>query len=83
MRKPMMWISTRPDTNQAVQPQKMARGCKFLIWKAEEFYCTVPAAKTKGADQLCSYCSYADCWLSGVTAHISSLCFCKTLVSVI
>ena len=29
MRKPTMWILTRSDTNQAVQPLEMARGLKF------------------------------------------------------
>ena len=31
VRKPTMWILTRSDTNQAVQPLKMARGLKFWI----------------------------------------------------
>ena len=31
MRKPTMWILTRSDTNQAVQPLEMARGLKFCI----------------------------------------------------
>ena len=31
MRKPTMWILTRSDTNQAVQPLEMARGLKFWI----------------------------------------------------
>ena len=31
MRKPTMCILTRYDTNQAVQPLKMARGLKFRI----------------------------------------------------
>ena len=30
-RKPTMWILTRSDTNQAVQPLEMARGLKFCI----------------------------------------------------
>ena len=29
VRKPTIWILTRSDTNQAVQPLKMARGWKF------------------------------------------------------
>ena len=31
MRKPMFWVLTRSDTNQAMQSQKMARGLKFRI----------------------------------------------------
>ena len=31
VRKPTIWILTRSDTNQAVQPLKMARGWKFWI----------------------------------------------------
>ena len=31
MRKPTFWFPTWSDTNQAVQPQKMARGLKFWI----------------------------------------------------
>ena len=31
MRKPTMWFLTRSDTNQAVQPMKIARGLKFRI----------------------------------------------------
>ena len=30
-RKPTFWFPTWPDTNQAVQLQKMARGLKFQI----------------------------------------------------
>ena len=33
---PGFW--TRSDTNQAVQPQKMARGLKFWIEKVEGLY---------------------------------------------
>ena len=32
------WVPMRSDTNRAVQPQKMARGLKFLIWEVEGFY---------------------------------------------
>ena len=31
MRKPTFWFLTMSDTNQAVQPQKIARGLKFRI----------------------------------------------------
>ena len=30
IRKPTMWFPTRFDTNQAVQTQKMVKGCKIL-----------------------------------------------------
>ena len=35
MRKPTMWILTRSDTNQAVQPLDMARGLKCCIQEVE------------------------------------------------
>ena len=35
MRKPTMWILTRSDTNQAVQPLEVARGLKFCIQEVE------------------------------------------------
>ena len=53
MRKPMFWFPTWPDTNQAVQLQKMARGLKFSIEKVEGLYYL--CSKNKGADQLCGY----------------------------
>ena len=31
VRKPVFGVSTRSDTNQAVQPHKMARGLKFVF----------------------------------------------------
>ena len=34
MRKPTFWFPTWSDTNQTVQPQKMARGLKFQIYKS-------------------------------------------------
>ena len=43
--------STRLDTNQAVQPQKMAGGLKFCIYKVEGLYYLY--SENKGADQLC------------------------------
>ena len=54
-RKPVFGVSTRSDTNQAVQSQKMDRGLKFLIQKVEGFYYL--CSENKGADQLCSYCA--------------------------
>ena len=53
MRKPTFWFSTRSDTNQAVQSQKMARGLKFRIWKEEGLYYL--CSENKGADQLRGY----------------------------
>ena len=46
-------ISTRSDTNQAIQPKKLARGLKFWIllkWRD----CTIYVVK-KNADQLRGY----------------------------
>ena len=53
MRKPTFWFPTWADTNQAVQPQKMARGLKFRIKKVEKLYYL--CSENKGADQLCGY----------------------------
>ena len=47
---------TRSDINRAVQPQKMARGMKFQIWKVEGIVLFV-LCENKGADQLCGYCT--------------------------
>ena len=41
------------DTNQAVQPQKMARGLKFRILKVEGLYYL--CSENKDADQLRGY----------------------------
>ena len=38
MGKPTLWILTRSDTNQAVQPLEMARRLKFCIKEVEVFY---------------------------------------------
>ena len=51
MRKPTIWILTRSDTNQAVQPLEMARGLKFCIKEEDELY--YPSGENKDADQLC------------------------------
>ena len=53
MRKPTIWILTRSDVNQAVQPLKMARGWKFWIEEVEGLY--YPSSENKGADQLRGY----------------------------
>ena len=60
---------TRSDTNQAVQPQKMARGLKFRIKVGEGLY--YPFSKNKDADQL-----------RGNREAVLHLCFriCKILV---
>ena len=44
---------TRSHTNQAVQPQKIARGLKFITWEVEGLY--RPCSENKGADQLRGY----------------------------
>ena len=48
MRKPVLRVSDKSDTNQAVQPQKMARGLKFRIYEVERLY--YPCSDTNGAD---------------------------------
>ena len=53
MRKPTMWFLTRSDTNQAVQPMKMARGLKFSIKEVQVLY--YPSRENKDADQLRGY----------------------------
>ena len=53
MRKPTIWILTRSDTNQAIQPLEMARGWKFCIWEEEVLY--YPSSENKDADQLRGY----------------------------
>ena len=53
MRKPTIWFLTRSDTNQAVQPMKMARGLKFQICKIEGLHYL--CSENKGADQLRGY----------------------------
>ena len=53
MRKPTFWFPTRSYTNQAVQPNKMARGLKFRIYEVEGLH--YPCSENKGADQLRGY----------------------------
>ena len=64
-----MWILTRSDTKQAVQPLEKARGAKFCIQEVEVLYYL--SRENKGADKLRGY-READL----------RLCFriCKTLV---
>ena len=54
VRKKSSGFQIRSDTNRAVQPQKMARGLKFWIYKEEGLY-NLCSEKNKGADQLRSY----------------------------
>ena len=69
VRKPVFGFPTRSDTNQAVDPQKIARGLKFRIYIEEGLY--YPCSENKGADQLRGYCE-ADLRLC--------FCICKKLV---
>ena len=53
MKKPTFWFPTWSDTNQAVQLQKIDRGLKFRVLKAEGLYFL--CSENKGADQLRGY----------------------------
>ena len=53
VRKPVFRVSTRSDTNRAVQSLKRARGLKFPIQKVEGLYYL--CSENKGADQLRGY----------------------------
>ena len=53
MRKPVFGVSTRSDTNRAVQSHKMATGLKFRIKELEGLYYL--CSESKGADQLRGY----------------------------
>ena len=55
MRKPVVGLSTRSDTNQAVQPQKMARDLEFQTKENEGLHYL--CRENKGADQLRCYCA--------------------------
>ena len=76
MRKPIIWVPTKSDTNRAVQSQKMIRRLKCRIKEEEEEGLYYPCRENKVADQLCSYCTavcvfvfaYANCWFSDSTA---------------
>ena len=48
-------FSTWSDTNQAVQPHKMARGLKLWILEVKGWHYL--CSENKGADQLRSYCA--------------------------
>ena len=45
MREPVSGFPTRSDTNQAVQPHKMAKGLEFRTYKVEGLY--YPSSETK------------------------------------
>ena len=76
MRKPTFLFKTWSDTNQAVQPMKMARGWKFNIEEVEVLY--YPSSENKDADQLRGYreadlrlgFAYAERLFSHDAAHI-------------
>ena len=63
---------TRSDTNHVVQPQEMARGLKFRIYKVERLHYL--CSKNKSADQLhCNHAfvfAYAKSRFSHDAAHI-------------
>ena len=73
VRKPL-GFPTRSDTNQALGPQRMARGLKFWIYVVEGLYTL--CSKSKGADQLvaqliCSIAfAYAKIRFSHDVAHV-------------
>ena len=77
MRKPTFWFPTWSDTNLAVQPQKMARGLTFRIWKIEGLYYL--CSENKAADQLRGYheadlcLSFRICKMLHDAAHIQNL----------
>ena len=87
MKKPIMWILTRSDKNQALQPLEMARGLKFCTKEVEILY--YPVAKTKAlisfavtAKLICVFVlAYAKRWFSHDVAHINVLGFVCNHVS--
>ena len=54
VRKPIIWVPTRSDTNRTVQSQNSARNLKFRIKEEEGLY--YPCRENKGADHLRSNC---------------------------
>ena len=70
MRKQTFWFTTWSDTNQAPQPQKIARGLIFWILEEEGLYYL--RSENKGADQLRGGYREADLRLC--------FCICKMLV---
>ena len=49
-----MWILTRSDTNQAVQPLEMARGLKFCMYEVEGLYYPSSEADLRLCFRICS-----------------------------
>ena len=72
MRKLTFWFPTWSNTNQAVQPQKMARGLKFRIYVEEGLY--YPCSENKGAMLICVFVFriYAKSLFSQNEAHMSN-----------
>ena len=71
VRKPTIWILTRPDTNQAVQLLEMARGLKFWILEKGVLY--YPSSEHKGgtAKLICVFVfAFANRWFSHARAQI-------------
>ena len=56
MRKSTIWVFDRVRQNQPVKSQKQARSLKIWIYEEEKKDC-----KSKGADQLYSYCTVDLC----------------------
>ena len=54
-KKPSPGFPAKSDTKQPVQSQKQVRRLKFWIYEEEDFY--YQCSKSKGVDQLCSYCT--------------------------
>ena len=69
----MFWFLTWPDTNQAVQLHKIARGLKFRIWR-EKGLCSLCSKKTKEAADHEAYLrpcfAYAKGWFSYGTVQV-------------
>ena len=66
IRKPTIGFPNKPDTNQAVQPQKTGRGPKFCLYKVEELY--YPYSENKGVFVF----AYTECWFSHHAAHLQN-----------
>ena len=64
-------LSTRSDTNQTAQPQKMVRGLKFWIKEVWELYYL--CSENKGADQLRGHCAADLCLMMRLISYMASL----------
>ena len=79
MRKPTFWFRTWSDTNQAVQPHKIARDLKFQILEVEGLYylCSENKALISFAVTAKLICvlvfAYAKIQFSHEAAHIEML----------